>query len=197
MMTSITPVGEISRRQRWSVTTAAHLVGSTLGGAAVGAALGLLSVPVRAVLPQAGALAVLGVGALVGLALDRRGGLPTVRRQVDEQWLTRYRGWVYGFGFGLQLGAAVVTIVTSSATYVVLLAALLSGSIAAGALVGGVFGLVRALPVLAFRRVRSPGALHDAMRRMTELARPADKAVAGVQLVVASAAIGVAVAGVA
>ena len=40
---------------------------------------------------------------LAGLLLDRRVGglrLPTWHRQVDERWLARYRGWVYGLGFG-------------------------------------------------------------------------------------------------
>ena len=33
---------------------------------------------------------------------------------VHEQWLTRYRGWVYGVGFGAQLGFGLVTIITSA-----------------------------------------------------------------------------------
>jgi hypothetical protein len=32
-------------------------------------------------------------------------GCPSWQRQVDERWLTTYRGWVYGAGFGFQLGA--------------------------------------------------------------------------------------------
>ena len=36
------------------------------------------------------------------------------RRQVNEDWMARYRGWAYGAGFGLQLGLGVVTIVTTA-----------------------------------------------------------------------------------
>lgn len=174
MMTSITPVGEVARQQRWSVTTAAYLAGSLVGGLAVGALLGTASVAVRAQVGRTGALAILAVAAGAGALADAgRLPLPAWRRQVDERWLTAYRGWVYGAGFGLQLGAGVVTIVTSAATYVVLLAAALSGSVAAGAAIGGTYGLCRAVPVLAFARVRTPAALHRAMRRMETWRGPA------------------------
>ncbi len=174
MMTSITPVGEMARQQRWSVTTAAYLVGSLVGGAVVGTVLGAVSVPVRAVLPGPVALVLLLVVAVVGLLADRGVlPLPSWRRQVDERWLTTYRGWVYGAGFGLQLGAGLATIVTASATWVVLVAAVLSGSIAAGTVIGATYGLVRALPVLAFARVRTPARLQAAMQRVEAWRAPA------------------------
>jgi hypothetical protein len=62
--------------------------------------------------------------------------VPTVRRQVDEGWRAGYRGWVWGFGYGIQLGAGVVTVVTTSTVYVTWLAAALSGSAVAGAVIG-------------------------------------------------------------
>lgn len=174
MMTSISPVGEATRQQRWSVTTAAYLVGSLLGGAATGAVLGLLSVPVRAAVPPPVALALLALVAGLGLLADRGVlPLPAWRRQVDERWLGRYRGWVYGLGFGLQLGAGFATIVTASTTWVVLAAAALSGSVASGLLVGAAYGLVRALPVLAFARVRTPARLRTAMQRVERWRAPA------------------------
>ena len=37
--------------------------------------------------------------------------VPGPRRQVDERWLDRYRGWVYGVGYGSQLGLGIVTVV--------------------------------------------------------------------------------------
>ena len=70
--------------------------------------------------------------------------------------MVRYRSWVYGLGFGVQLGLGVVTIVTTSAIYAMLLAAALSGSAAAGALIGGVFGFVRAAVVFAVAGVKRP-----------------------------------------
>lgn len=190
MMTSISPVGEATRQQRWSVTTAAYLMGSLLGGAATGAALGLLSVPIRAVVPAPAALVLLAVVAGLGLLADRGVlPLPAWRRQVDERWLGTYRGWVYGLGFGLQLGAGFATIVTASATWVVLVAAALSGSVGWGLLIGATYGLVRALPVLAFARVRTPARLRTAMQRVERWRAPAANLTAAAQAAVVVAVV--------
>lgn len=178
MLSSICPLGERARGSRWSTTAGAYVLGSVLGGLALGA-LGaligmLLPAAWRASTPVLGLCAgLLALGLALDLGLLRR-ELPSWRRQVDEQWLTRYRGWVYGLGFGAQLGFGVVTIVPSATTYAVALAAALTGSPAAGALIGGVFGLVRALPVLFVARVDSPGRLHEVFRGLQRWARPAD-----------------------
>lgn len=183
MIASITPVGEAGRQQRWTTTAAAYGVGAAIGGTAVGGLLGLASSWLP--LGVGPALAILATVAGIGLLADHGWlPLPSWRRQVDERWLTTYRGWVYGLGFGAQLGAAVTTIVTSSSTYVVLAAAALSGSAAAGALIGGTFGLVRAAPVLAAGHVRTPAALRDLFRRFTDWAPPADRATRLVQAAV-------------
>ena len=42
MLTSITPLGEQGRGNRWAVTTTAYAVGCLLGGAVTGVALGSL-----------------------------------------------------------------------------------------------------------------------------------------------------------
>lgn len=195
MMSSITPVGEVARSQRWGITTAAYLVGSLGGGLAVGAVLGVASLAVRAVVGPVAALLVLAAVAVAGLLADAgRLPLPSWRRQVDDRWLTRYRGWVYGLGFGLQLGAGAATIVTASATWVVLAAAALSGSVAGGAAIGATFGLVRALPVLGFARVRTPAALRDAFRRVEAWRRPAARVTTGAQVAFAVALVATAMA---
>jgi hypothetical protein len=138
---------------------AAYLVGSLAAGSALGGALGALG----SLLAPSGrvALALLGAAVVAGLALDVLGGarLPTVRRQVNEEWLYRYRGWVYGVGFGFQLGLGVATIVTTSAVYATLLGALLSGSPFLGALLAGTFALGRAVVLLAAFPVTTPGRL--------------------------------------
>ena len=70
-----------------------------------------------------------------------------------------YRGWVYGLGFGVQLGLGVVTIVTTAAVYLTWVAAFV---VAGPALVrpsAPAFGLARALPVLAAASVRTPEAI--------------------------------------
>jgi hypothetical protein len=180
------------------VTTAAYVLGSLVGGLALGGLFGL----VGSTLPEAWraspwALGLAAVLLLVGLALDLRVGgleLPSWRRQVDEQWLTRYRGWVYGVGFGAQLGFGLVTIITSSTTYAVVLLALLSGSPGAGLLIGGVFGLVRALPSVLMAGVRDRVALHRIFSTVEMWAKPAD-AIARVALAAGAVALGAAALG--
>ena len=150
MLTSITPLGERGRGNRWAVTTTAYALGCALGGATTGAVLGA----VGAVLPALPTLVLAGVVCLLAAVADLiPGRLPVGRRQVDEAWLGRYRGWVYGAGFGYQLGLGVVTIVSSAATFAVLALALLTQSPLPGLLLGAVFGAARAIPALLLRRV--------------------------------------------
>ncbi|GAB95205.1 hypothetical protein BJY21_002643 [Kineosphaera limosa] len=178
MLSSICPLGERARASRWPVTTGAYVLGSVAGGVA----LGTLGAGVGALVPTTwrGSVPVLGlfaalliVGLLADLGLLGR-ALPSWRRQVDEQWLTRYRGWVYGVGFGVQLGFGVATIVPSATTYAVVVAAMLTGQPSAGAVIGATFGLVRALPVFLVARVEAPGQLRALFRGLQRWARPAD-----------------------
>lgn len=175
MLTSISPLGERARGNRFWRTAAAYAAGSTLGGTVIGAALGGVGAAVVAVVGHdvgvdRAALAVLAVAALTGVALDTKRSLPTLRRQVDERWLSTYRGWVYGFGFGFQLGLGVATIVTASTTYVALLTAALTGSPVGGALVGAAFGITRSAPLLVTARVHAPEQLARLHRRLAEAA---------------------------
>jgi hypothetical protein len=171
MLASITPLGERGRRNRWSVTAGAYMVGVVAGGAALGAVAGAAGRAVATLAwpdasPRLLIIAVLAVGALV-LDLSLGGlRLPTVRRQVNEDWLATYRGSVYGFGFGVQLGVGLVTIVSTAGVYLAVAVAFLSGSVTGGLLIGTVFGLARALPLLATRRVTTPGALGRFHRRL-------------------------------
>ena len=155
MLTSITPLGERGRGNRYAVTLSAYVLGCLLGGATTGTLLGL----VGSALPTLPVLLLAGIACLAACLADVAGWMPLGRRQVDEDWLTRYRGWVYGFGFGYQLGLGVVTIVTSAATVAVLALALLTQSAAAGLAVGLVFGGVRAVPALLLGRAASHGEL--------------------------------------
>ncbi|HEY0560156.1 MAG TPA: sulfite exporter TauE/SafE family protein [Frankiaceae bacterium] len=192
MLSSITPLGERGRSSRWSVTVAAYLVGSAAGGTAVGLLLGALgrALPLHRGAGAAAALAVLAAFAVVATAVEagRLPQLPTWHRQVDEDWLTRYRGWVYGVGFGAQLGAGLVTIVTSPLLYVALALELLSGSAPAGAALGLVFGVARAVPVLAMRPVTSFDRLQAAHRRLADLAAVGRRVTAATLVAVAVAA---------
>jgi hypothetical protein len=166
MLSSITPLGERGRHNRWALTVVAYIVGSTVGGSALGTALGACG----SLLPRSppGALGVLATAAVVGVLVEfgvAGAHVPTNHRQVNERWLDDYRGWVYGAGYGLQLGLGVVTIVTSATTYLAYLAALLCHSALGGLAIGAVFGLARSLPVLLAARVRHPAALRSLLGR--------------------------------
>ena len=152
MLASIHPLGERAKHNRWAVTVAFYLFGSVAAGTVLGAALGTLGL-------HAGP-AIVAALCLVAALVDASGRRPPGwRRQVNEDWLHRYRGWVYGVGFGFQLGLGVVTIVTTAAVYLAFTLAALSGSPASGALIGATFGLSRAAPVLLMGRVGAPDAL--------------------------------------
>ena len=161
---------------RWGVTATSHVVGCVLGGLIAGTLLGLAGSATAARLPAGSTLVLLAAAATAGLAFDLRVGglrLPTTRRQVDERWLRRYRGWVYGAGFGFQLGLGGITIVTASAVFVTGVCAFLAAGPAAGALIGATFGLVRGGTIVLARRATSPAALLAVDGRMQRLRRPA------------------------
>jgi hypothetical protein len=175
MLASITPLGERGRHSTWGITVGAFLLAATGAAAAAGAALGALGSLGSVVLPAHPRMAVLLAAIAVAIVLDGvPRAVPGPRRQVDERWLDRYRGWVYGAGYGAQLGVGVTTIVSSAATYVALLAALETASAPAGALVLGCFGAVRGLTPLAAARVRSQRQLlefHRVLARWRAAAR--------------------------
>ena len=145
MLSSISPLGERARNSRWWLTTAAYLLGSLAGGLALGGLAGaarLRRCPTRCA-PRAWTLA------RGRRAAARRARLRPARRAsrcrrgaARSTWpgSTRYRGWVYGVGFGAQLGFGLVTIITSATTYAVVLLAALTGHLGAGLAIGATFG---------------------------------------------------------
>ncbi|MDX6555649.1 MAG: hypothetical protein QOD86_1844 [Miltoncostaeaceae bacterium] len=190
MLGSITPLGERGRQARWAITVGAYLLGSTAAGTALGALAGLLGSVAIDGLGTTPRLGILAAAALVGALLDSGRTplrLPTVRRQVDDAWMRAYRGWVYGLGFGLQLGLGVVTIVTSATVYLTFLAAFLAGGPGAGALVGLVFGAARGLPLLAVKGVRTPRQLGAVEARLRRLEPHARRLALGAQLALVAA----------
>ena len=191
MLSSITPLGERGRGNRWGTTVAWFIAGSALGGALVGAGLGLAGAGLARVVPDGARLVVLLALAVGAAAIDagrRPSLLPSWRRQVDERWMDEYRPWVYGFGWGAQLGAGVLTIVTSASTYLVLALVLLIGSVPAGVALAATFGLVRGLTLLSGRGLTSPAALRSFHQRMQVKRRLAASAVVAADAAVAVAA---------
>jgi hypothetical protein len=192
MLGSITPLGERGRGSTWWPTVVAYVVGSLIAGAFLGGVLGWLGGSVAGDASPGARLVVLGATIAIGLALDLGvfgSRLPTVHRQVDEAWRTRYRGWVWGAGYGVELGVGVVTIVTTSTVYATWASATLSGGALAGAAIGAAFGLSRALPVFSVARVRRPDQVLRIEAVLTRLAGPARRATFAAGLVLASASI--------
>src|SRR5689334_17673622 len=115
MLSTITPLGEQGRGNRFAVTATWFILGATLGGFTLGlgaallaAIVGLLGISVTTALATGGVLAVLAAASdarLFGLTV------PYHRRQVNEYWLDDYRPWVYGGGFGWQIGVGFATFI--------------------------------------------------------------------------------------
>lgn len=179
MLTSISPLGERARHNRWSLTVSWYLLATTLVGAAIGAILGLggaaLGWPAGDRAVAFVVLAVVAVLADTGVV-----PLPTPKRQVNEDWLGRYRGWAYGAGFGAQLGAGVVTVVTTATIYLTLAAEVATGSVLAGLAVGATFGLARGVPILAMAGTGSFSELAGHHRRLVGAAGLARRATVAV-----------------
>ena len=177
MLSSIHPLGERTRNNRWGLTVAYYLTGGLMGGLVLGAiagGIGWLGLAWWDPTPS-GRATVMAAILAVALAWDLSGlTIPTIHRQVNEDWLSMYRSWVYGGGFGFQLGLGVVTIVTTTAVYAMIALAILSAQPVGGAVIGGVFGLVRGLPILTVGRVVSGEALRTYHRRMQSYAPRAD-----------------------
>jgi len=198
MLASIHPLGERSRNNQWLLTVSAYVVGSTIGGSLVGVLLGELGALGGGVIGVRGRAAGICIAVLSAVALVaelRVGGfsVPTLRRQVDENWLSRYRGWVYGVGFGFQLGLGVVTTVVTASVYLALALAVLTGSPAGGLLVGLVFGLVRGLSVLVAAPVGDPSRLRVLHRRLAAGEALSSHLAAGIEIALLVVATGAAV----
>jgi MFS family permease len=194
MLGSITPLGERGRGQRWGVTVTAHVLGAVLAGAVLGAVLGGIGAVVLGSAPPAWRAAVLVAGVAIAVGLDLAvgpGRIPGARRQVNEDWLHRYRGWVYGVAFGAQLGVGVATFVTTATVYAALLAALLTASPALGAIVGGTFGLARGASVLVSARIEAPEQVIRLDARLRAWDRPSRWMAASVQAGLAVAAVAI------
>lgn len=188
MLSTVTPIAERGRGHRFAVTATWFVVGSVLGGATLGGITALGALALDGVSTDV-ALAVAGVAALVGAAIDAgvaRVRPPFFKRQLDDAWLDRYRGWVYGLGFGWQIGVGVATYIMTTAVPVTALLAALTGNPAVGFLVGLAFGLVRGLAILGSAPATTTAALGRLHQRFEALEAPVRQAT-----VVALATVGV------
>ena len=188
MLTSISPLGERARGNRWSVTVLWLGLGAAGGGAAVGLALGALGQASLAAVGSGTRLVLLAVAAAAAAVWDLSGRRLPGRRQVNEDWLVAYRSWVYGAGFGLQLGAAVATVVNTALVPLFMLAALLAGDVTVGLVIGAAFGATRGASLVLGRRVRTPDDLRRLHRRLDQYTDRIRRAGAGVATALGGAA---------
>ena len=196
MLSTITPLGERGRDHRYASTAAWFIAGAVLGGATLGAGAALVAAGVAALeLSGDGRVGLVAVVATLTIASDLALGgfrLPSHTRQVNEGWLGQYRSWVYGGGFGWQIGVGLATYVTTAAVYLMLASAALTGSpVAAFAVLTG-FGLVRGLAVLLGRGLTTPARLVALHRRLDELLPTAQRGIVLVQAAVLAVAAGAA-----
>jgi hypothetical protein len=194
MLSTITPVSERAKGNSYRSTATWFIVGSGAGGATLGAALALAALGVRALHPAPTALGIAAlVAALMAAGSDagvigRR--LPIHRRQVNERWLDQYRSWVYGGGFGWQIGTGLATYITTAAVYLMVVLAILTTSPVAALAIGTGFGLLRGLAVLLNRRITDPVDLLAFHRRFFEAGPMVGRLVTTVELVVAIVLVG-------
>jgi sulfite exporter TauE/SafE len=189
MLSSIHPLGERARHNRWALTATAFAVGSIATAAGVGGLLGGVGSAIAGS-PSQPTLTILGGAVLAAGLLDLAGvRAPGPHRQVNERWIGVYRGWVYGVGFGAQLGAGLATYVVTWGVWVMFAAEAMSGSAAAGAVIGLAFGAGRVVPVLAGRWIDRPSRLTSFSTTMRRLAAPAYRALAAATIIAGIAGI--------
>ena len=196
MLSTITPIADRGRNHRYYSTAAWFVLGAVLGEATLGLGTALLALGAGALdLSATEALGLSAMLAAVSIACDLKLGgfrLSSHTRQVNEAWLDQFRSWVYGSGFGWQIGVGLATYVTTSAVYLMIaMAALTSSPVVAFAVATG-FGLVRGLAVFVGRHVTTPERLMALHRRLDELLPTAQRAVVLVQAAVLAVAAGAA-----
>ena len=148
MLSTITPLAEQGRGHRFRSTASWFVVGAVVGGLTLGLGMAGLAavVAVFDLTPRDAAgprhrprcsSAAVSDSRLLGRQL------PNHPRQVNERWLDQYRSWVYGAGFGWQIGVGLATYIMTAAVYaLIVLGALTARPLVALAL-GVTFGLVR------------------------------------------------------
>ena len=130
MLATVTPLAEQGRGHRYRSTAAWFIAGGTAGGATLGLAMAALALGVRAASPSTVALAAVACAAPSSPPPPTPASagfhLPFHSRQVNERWLDQFRPWVYGAGFGWQIGAGLVTYIKTAALYLMIVLAALT-----------------------------------------------------------------------
>ena len=192
MLSQLTPMAEAGRGRAFGKTAAWFVAGAVLGGLTLGGATALVALAVGAAgLGTTASVTLVAGAAFVAAAVDTRlfgFGPPLLPRQVNQDWLLNYRSWVYGGGFGWQIGAGVTTYVMTAAVPLMIVVGALGARPLAALGIGVLFGTVRGLAVLLTARLRDPAALTAFHRRFAALAEPVRQGVIAVQLAIAAVA---------
>jgi hypothetical protein len=197
MLSTITPLSERAKGHSYRTTATWFIVGATVGGAFLGSVMALGAVGVRSLHLSGMALATVALATALIAAVSDSGvvGLrvPIHRRQVNERWLDHYRPWVYGAGFGWQIGTGVATYITSACIYLVIVLGALTTVPLAAFLLGTLFGLLRGFAVLLTRNQTSPAGLRAFHRAFAAAGPKVARLVVGLEIalsVVLAAAVG-------
>lgn len=174
MLSSIHPFGERSRNNTFRRTASAHVFGSVVGGIALGLVFGLIGLGLNQIIDLSSTTrtSVVLAAAIAALAIEASGRerlLPSRTRQVNENWIQQYRGWVYAGGFGAELGFGISTIITTPLVHLLVISIVLVGTLPAALLLGATFGFVRGATVLFSRGVDTPDELRAFHRRLDDL----------------------------
>ena len=190
MLSSITPMTESGRGNRFSVTAAWFTAGGIVGGLTTGLAAAIVAAGLGTLdLADTSRWAIGAVLAAVTAAIDLGVAgieLPIFKRQVNDAWLRRYRSWVYGAGFGWQIGTGVATYIMTAAVFLTIGLAALTADPAQALLVGFAFGTVRGSAVYLGRTGTTPAALGRIHARLDALAPASRAATAWVQVLAAA-----------
>ena len=168
MLSSITPMTEAGRGNRFAVTAGWFVAGGVLGGVTLGVLAAAGAWGVAALDLTLGTRAAIGATLAVGTAAIDLGltgiGLPIFKRQVNDAWLRTYRSWVYGAGFGWQICFGLATYIMAGCA---------------------TFGLVRGLAVLVGRGATTPARLAAVHARLDHWAPTSRAVAAGTQVAAA------------
>lgn len=192
MLSSLNPVSEAARGNRFWITACWYVLGALLGGALLGtgaglAASGLGRLDASGTVVWSIALAAALVAVVSDTGLSGR-SLPDHPRQVDERWLTKYRRWIYASGYGVQIGVGFATYIMTAAVYLVAVLAVVTGSPAQAFLVCAVFGAVRGLTIVVSAFARTPEQLRAVHRRLAALATSSLRVAIAAEIVVGTVA---------
>src|SRR5262249_16324495 len=110
--------------------------------------------------------------------------IPIWRRQLNDAWMNRYRGWVYGAGYGWQLGVGVATYIMTAAGFAVPVLGVLSGDPGTALVLRLVVGWGRGCVGRSGPRVDRPAQLGALPRRFADRGPAVRLAVIAVELAV-------------